>query len=152
MLLWTVLLRVLLCVGLIFNGSGAAVASARMQLAHVQPAQAAFDSQVTKAAGDRAEAKPACHEDAASVAQADHHAPDIDSTLMARPQAPDGHSPDCCESGACQCDCVHQMQVLADANAPDIEVEPTDSVRSMMSAHVPPTLPHLIRPPIHPVS
>ncbi len=151
MSLSTVLLRVLLCVGLIFNGSGAAVASAGMQVAHVQAAHAAPDSLATARTADNA--KPACHGDAPAMAKADHHAADMTSNAPAGCQTTDDHSADCCDSGVCRGDCVQQLQVIVDAPwARDIVAGPADKVRSMVSTHAPPILPHPIRPPIRQVS
>src|SRR3546814_16614457 len=61
----------------------------------------------------------------------------------------DGTSlPDCCESGACRCACLHHgqfapMTMVASAAI----IGHTDRVRPMFSVHASPALPHLIRPP-----
>src|SRR3546814_6168691 len=56
--------------------------------------------------------------------------------------------PDCCESGACDCACMHPAQAAVVSAAVDLgSLEHTDSVRPMSSVHASPSLPHLIRPP-----
>ncbi len=148
MSLSTVLLRVLLCVGLIFNGSGAAVASADMQVAHVQRVDAAHDHHGT--VDD--DAKAACHGGAMAMAKGGHHAAGMDNDATGCQTTAD-HSADCCDSGVCRGDCVQQLQLIVDAPwTRDIVAGPADNVRPMAPAHAPPILPHLIRPPIRQVS
>lgn len=138
----SVLLRLLLSLCLVLNGTGVAAASAHMPMQHEQPAP------TTSAASAAAEAMP-CHgghhqatmqspADPAATAHASHGKP-------AKPS----HTPDCCKSGTCRCACVHVAQagvpaLLLPAMVPMHE----RSVRTLALGHAAPALPHPIRPPI----
>ncbi len=144
MSVWSLLLRVLLTVGLILNGSGNAVASAHMQMPHMSIAGAA----PLAAANPVATAEPSCHEPGhGAVSVAETQRPDAATDAM--PVTSEHPSPDCCKSEACSCACVHQAQAAVPAVAlQQAVIEHVSSVRPMKSGHDSPALPHLIRPPI----
>jgi hypothetical protein len=124
---WPLLLRLLLALALVFNGAGPAVAA-------VHAGHMAAPSMVVPAA----EAEMPCHEH--------HHAVDTD-----QPPAKGGQpaSPDCCESGACRCACVHSTPVaIMDPGVVASVIEHAESVRPMAPGHADAASPHLIRPPI----
>lgn len=137
MSLSAVLLRMLLCLGLVLNGLGVAAASAG-PMAHAHAPGAALENTATTARGSAEGVDPPCHED---------------SMPTPVPQSPGDQPSDCCESGECPGDCVHQVQVIVDApGSRNVVIASNDRLRSMMPAHAPPVLPQLIRPPIDRVS
>lgn len=134
----SVLSRVLLSLVLVFNGASGAAASAHLH--HV-----GSDGVAAGPVGEIAPAQDAgsCHE----------HQPTAATAVEAPANAPpshDGHpAADCCEGGTCQCACVHQAQAaILDVMFGTAAIAHTDSGPAMVLGHVPPTLPHLIRPPI----
>ena len=142
---WSILLRVLLALGLILNGSGYAVASTHMQMDHA----ALASTTSTTVAKPSMAAEPPCAEHHSSMgsmsvkAQAAETAADTSSVKSGHP------SPDCCKSGACRCACVHQCQAAVFAVTFQLAViEKASNVRPMASGHESPAVPHLIRPPI----
>lgn len=142
--MFSILLRVLLIISLVLNGSGYAVASTHMQMGHMDMAvstpQSATDRVVT--------AEPPCPQDqhngaSTSAAQRPDTAPNPAPGKSKHP------APDCCKFGACSCACVHQAQAAVPAYTLRYAViEHAGGVRPMKLGHVAPTLPHLIRPPI----
>ncbi len=138
------LLRALLCLSLVLNGSGYAVASTQMQLMHVaamQPSQAAA-----------AQTAAPCHEQLhpGSAAPSMHVMADMASSAAA---CDDGHgspaAPDCCQSSQCACDCL-QYATATLAEGPDLPamIERAAEVRAPSPSHVAPALANPIRPPI----
>lgn len=131
MSVWSVLLRLLLTVALVFNGAAPAVAA--IHAGHM--AAAPVSAEPAPVADD---AMP-CHE---------HH----QAGAAEQPQStPDDEpaSPDCCKSGACRCACVHSTPVaIVDLGFTAPLIEHAESVRPMPSGHADAALPHLIRPPI----
>jgi hypothetical protein len=141
----SLLLRLLLSLGLVLNGSGYAFASGHASM--VAHAQAAAQPQV----------QSPCHEggDAQGPAMPMHgsDAVDVASGGVLSPPGeahPPGHAdPDCCDMGTCRCACMHGAvaAVAMLARAPFAAINGT-AVRPLVSAHPAPVLPHLIRPPI----
>lgn len=127
-------LRVLLGLVLILNGIGNAVASVRMTHAGAvemtAPAGAGMDCHGHDEG--QADANPANGASAALTAD--------------EPSDPD---PNCCESGACQCACVHHVQAAMSLPGP-IDAVATQARAALppKGGHSAPALPHLIRPPI----
>jgi hypothetical protein len=136
----SILLRVLLCVALVLNGIGTAMASARMLgFATVVSTEAA------RVIAPAQHAHGGCHEHAGAMASHDE---------AAKPVAHHGkHGADCCEAGLCACHCAQQAQM---AFVPPVLASPqvarSASVQALSSAHLPPRLPPLIRPPIFPAT
>lgn len=152
----SVLLRVVLSLVLILNGSGYAVAATGMELAHLSRAMdgtaaagahAHDGAAMASHSGDRMP----CHE-APAVASAPHaeHSPPV-----AHDAHGSGHGdtqaqgPDCCTTTHCGCACLQHLT----ATVPVFPMGPAlvvhlASHRTMASAHAAPLLPHLIRPPI----
>lgn len=140
------LLRVLLCVTLILNGSGYAVASTAMEMGHLSDAHhPASAPEHAAMRGGSASAGMPCHEEAAGSP-----VPTIDTVGSTSPQPdPDGPAadPDCCTSSHCVC-----VQQLA-AAVPQAVVRPpvavhAPDVRAVASARAAPLIPQPIRPPI----
>ncbi len=137
--MFALLLRCLLCISLILNGSGYVMASAHLQMGHMgsiaviqEPAPAAM---------------PPCHQndDASGTA-----AVELPEAVQDESRAMSKHpAPDCCKSGACQCACMHQAHAVLPVQAlrHDVSGHAVD-VRTLQPAHPAPALPHLIRPPI----
>jgi hypothetical protein len=127
----TLLLRLLLCIALVANGTSTAYASTTM----------AFDAGMAGAAATGQDAEPPCHDTPAmahAAMAADHDAP-----------APPASHDDCCLQGTCLCSCV--------SHAPSIPAFATFAIAMRASAapvaplpvtFASPALPHLIRPPI----
>ena len=130
-----ILLRVMLIVVLMLNGIGSAVAS--VQMAHAGRVAVAMP------VADAAEMPCHGHHDA----QAEATQPDVVPALAEDdPSLPD---PDCCESGACRCACMHQAQAAVAVLLPIEAVIIHDrAVLAPKAGHSAPALPHLIRPPI----
>ena len=136
---FSTLLRLLLAVVLVLNGIGAAGAEVRMQL-HAAPAGGETTAPATaKTAG------PPCHQGMAvpTAAQAEEAAVKLAGVKSKVP------APDCCKFGTCTCALMYPVTgVMASAFVHpllyvDAGVQGTHAV-----GHRPPTLPHLIRPPI----
>lgn len=129
---WPLLLRVLLVVALVLNGTTAAVAGVVPMHAHASEAAAVEQAAVPEHGCD-------------SMAAASDKAPD-----QAPMPEPGKHpAPDCCKASPCSCACVQGAQ----AGAPVVTIGPAapvaDPLQPPRSArHAAPALPHLIRPPI----
>jgi hypothetical protein len=137
MSLWPVLLRVLLSVALILNGSAYAVASAHLSNAFAVPQQHPL-------AHERMN-QSLCHDDqAATLATHEHDA------MEHEPGSPESPShPDCCESGACRCVCTQAATVaVAMVFARDALIARSNPSRPLKPGRPAPALRHLIRPPI----
>lgn len=137
----SVLLRVLLSLALILNGSGYAAASM-----HV--AGAAFSMAHAESVGDAVPAT--CHEATPMAAHVQHADVDLDTSMVEHaPGHPgvDGGS-DCCQSGICECACVHVATAAVAAlltREPPVAGTPS---RSLQLGHPAPALANPIRPPI----
>lgn len=129
------LLRALLCISLILNGSGYAAASATMPMEH--PASVAAAQEASKAAET-----PPCPGHT-GVTAAD------DRTTGPDPATDEHDQPDCCPSAACAGACLQHAPaaIVAQSMGPTV-IGHSDAVRSIQAAHATPTLPHRIRPPI----
>ena len=136
-----ILLRLLLCIALVFNGAASAMASVQMMQMHADGQGTASVTVPTMA-----DAKPAmpCHHDG----QASYSQDAAAAATPSKDQQPH-QTPDCCKSSTCTCACVHQaaamVPMLVFQGATLLHV---GSVRSMTLGHPAPALPHLIRPPI----
>lgn len=156
---YSLLLRMLLCVVLVANGVGAVQAGVRMQTAHVvhgATTRAAVSSTVGRA--------DACHSASAMTADAERGMPPMDHAGMGHDgvhpvsDSSDGPLPadggtdepmDCCDGSRCQCACTqHASATFIEpvAGAP-LASHVVVAVRGS-SQHASPRLPHLIRPPI----
>lgn len=130
MRLRAILVRLLLCLALVANGTSAVYASARM----------AFDSGKSSTAMEQ-EAEPPCH-DVADMQ---------DGVMIADTgsQAPADSHDDCCPPGACLCSCVSHAPTILTVHAIALTTRSAASpVSALRSSHASPALPHLIRPPI----
>ena len=136
-----ILLRLLLCIALVFNGAASAMASVQMMQMHA-------DGQGTASipVPTMADAEPAmpCHHNG----QASHSQDAADAAMPSKDKQPH-QAPDCCKSSTCTCACVHQAAAMVPVMAfQGTALLHVGSVRSMALGHATPPLPHLIRPPI----
>ncbi len=135
-----VLLRLFLIVVLVGDGMGVAAAAA-WHMGHVVDAAGVAAQSV--APSTSATSHETCHESTAAVASGEQGGPaDV---------VPDGElqsSEECCDPAGCGA-CVHPCPALVHV----IAFNPawathSQNVRALTSAHAPPPLLHLIRPPI----
>lgn len=90
-----IVLRLLLCLSLVLNGSGYVVAATQMEMAHWAMEARAI-----------AQAQPPCH--AANDVAIEQAMPSHQgmATGVDTPVDPHGTTPDCCQSALCTCDCL----------------------------------------------
>src|SRR3546814_242086 len=142
----SILLRLFLIVVLLLNGTATAVESVHMNPSGMGEAMSQVPAHATP------DGKMPCHDAEAKTTSdvAPPAATGLHTSSDVSVSTDDGTSlPDCCESGACRCACLHHgqfapMTMVASAAI----IGHTDSVRPMFSVHASPALPHLIRPPI----
>ena len=136
------LLRVLLCMTLILNGSGYAVAATQMQLTDMAAAE-----QPHRLATEVARDAPApCHSQVPVQKEAAPAMSD-DAVRSGSIGSQDG-SPDDCHA-LCSCDCLqHASLAMMDLMAPASERLNAPSTRRIPAGHAAPALANLIRPPI----
>lgn len=154
MSLFSLLLRVLLCVSLIANGVGFAQASTRMQLAH------AAHGPNAPALPDALRSAQNCHPGMTMASHSGDAMPAMDHAAMGHsvPMHDESASvadvglqdaADCCNGNSCQCACV---QYASAAFTAAISTGPVPVHAAVLlggtSQHASPRLPHLIRPPI----
>ena len=135
-----VLLRLLLCVALVFNGAASAMASVQAMQMHAQMDAAAVPARA-HANAMAASAMPCHHGE-----QAQHGPP-----AASGDPAKNGHpaAPDCCESNTCACACVTPIVAMVQTLAlHDVPMADAGNIRPLALGHAAPALPHLIRPPI----
>lgn len=134
----SVLSRVVLSLVLVFNGASGAAASVHLNHVGIAGVAVGPEREVVRAP----EAGPCDeHQQTATVA--------VEAPAAAL-QSHAGHpAADCCEGGTCQCACVHHAQAaILEVAFDTTAIAHADSGPAMVLGHVPPTLPHLIRPPI----
>ncbi|MGH8083842.1 MAG: CopL family metal-binding regulatory protein [Lysobacter sp.] len=141
----SMLLRLFLGLVLLLDGTATAVASVHMN--HLDMAEAT--AQATSTASSDAVGEMPCHDaDANGKKVATAAQPDLGEHEHESPDT-GTKSPDCCESGACDCACLHPVQAAVVAAAIGLgSLGRTGNVRPMFPMHASPVLPHLIRPPI----
>lgn len=134
------LLRLLLCMTLVLNGSGYAVAATQMQLTHMATAE-----QVHRLATEVAhEAQAPCHSQVPDEKEA---APAMSHDAVQSPASQHG-SPDDCQT-LCSCDCLqHASLAMVDPMPPASGRLNAPSTRRIPVGHAAPALANLIRPPI----
>ncbi len=125
MSLGALLLRLLLCLGLLASGSAQAIALTHFVMASHQARVAT----------------PPCHEAEDTKANGlqvhEHRA------------APVTKNPDCCKSGACECACSHgAVATMPTVQAQGRQVRHAPLVGLRVTRYASPALPRLIRPPI----
>src|SRR5690242_20177142 len=118
----SILLRLLLCLALVANGTSAVYASARMAPAPQSAAQPCHDmpamAHAAIAAGDEAPSPPPSHAD-------------------------------CCPPGACLCSCVSHASTLLPSQSFALPPRPAAAPVAAVRVSFPsPVLPNPIRPPI----
>jgi hypothetical protein len=131
------LLRVMLILAFVLNGTTSAMAAAQMSLGHPMAKGEAVQSaaQPTHHQHDMS----ACHDDGMPS----------DATASTAHDHASKHSSDCCKGGACQCVCAHGMQPTAPSPVLAMHAYGrTDQSEARTAGHAAPDLPDLIRPPI----
>ena len=127
------LLRLLLCLALVANGTSAVHAGVGMAVDGGSEHAAAAD-----------ESAPPCHDDMAAMADADGAT--ADHSGMSSPPSMEG---DCCPAGGCLCSCVWSAPTLLGVHGVALATLPASvPVAFLAGSHASPTLHHLIRPPI----
>jgi len=122
----SILLRVLLCIALVANGTSAVFASTKMALGAGMEATTVVEQH----------AQPPCHDMPAMAA--DHVAP-----------APPLSHDDCCPPGACLCSCVSHAPSIVAFGAFALPMRPSSAPAAALRVpFASPALPQLIRPPI----
>lgn len=137
----SIFLRLFLCIGLVLNGSGVAVAATQMQLGHPH-----LEHQATMPVA--AVSEP-CHEMAGMEALATQQLPAAGNDGTRAPATLAGSPADCCDSSGCDCSCAQHVQVATThPSAPSATAVSSTAASRMTTGHTSPALPHLIRPPI----
>ena len=140
---WPILLRALISLSLILNGSAYAVASTHMQLGHMSTGTSVPLSPTQAVAT----AEPSCGPHQTHAAATPGPLPD--ATHDQAPAKPQHPSPDCCKSGSCINACTQHAQTALDMPVlRNAVVEHASNVSPLKPGHAAPALPHLIRPPI----
>jgi hypothetical protein len=130
--LTSILLRLLLSLSLVLNGSSYAAAAAKMPMEHVAAAHEK----------SKAEEAPPCpgHSD---LTAADGQGAEPGSATH------EHDKPECCKSAKCVGACLQHAPVAIVAQwVGPAAIEHSDAVRQIKAAHANPALPHRIRPPI----
>lgn len=131
-----IVFRLLLCLMLVLNGTGYAVAATQMHMAHMAMALAAHE----------AESVPPCHEAAAQEMASESvrsHGNDVAGTG-------DSKTPPCCQSSQCSCDyCLQHATAALAVVALLSDTLPGGTIAQPRVAHrIAPPLPDPLRPPI----
>ncbi|WP_216957916.1 MULTISPECIES: CopL family metal-binding regulatory protein [unclassified Lysobacter] len=128
-------LRALLCLMLVLNGTGYTAAATQMGLAHL----------AMSAPGEQA-ATPPCHGESSHDEVAAMHAHADDDCATA---GMDDGAPDCCQSSHCNCDCLqHATAAIAIFSVPAGLPPERHRAQPRQIDRPSPPLPHLLRPPI----
>jgi len=131
-----IVFRLLLCLMLVLNGTGYAVAATQMHVTHMAMALAAHE----------AESVPPCHEAAAQEMASESvrsHGHDMAGTA-------DSKTPPCCQSSQCSCDyCLQHATAAVAVEANVGDALPGGTIAQPRVAHrIAPPLPDPLRPPI----
>lgn len=138
------MLRVLLALALMANGTSSVFAATRMQVE-------SFGARIAVVDGTQSDASTAaapCDEHAGMDALA------MDPSAMTPHMggdAPDsgGESGDCCKAAQCVCACVlHAVAGMANVHVMEPLIDRDTTAQVLGTGHAAPPLPHLIRPPI----
>lgn len=141
---WSILLRVLLSLVLVLNGTASAMAATSMPMNH-------FAAHMPKKAPvavspQMASDMPCPQHHPASAAVSSH---DLPNAVHPAPEKSKHPAPDCCKFGTCTCACTQLAQAtFPSLNIGTIAFDGNRHVHWLTSAHTAPALPHLIRPPI----
>jgi hypothetical protein len=127
-------LRLLLCLSLILNGSGYVVAATQMDLAHWAMAAARAEAEA---------ARPPCH---GSNGTTDMSMPSHEGATK-KQAAP--HASECCTSALCTCDCLHHATAAIAVAAVLAGMPPASHpASSRETSPLAPPFHALLRPPI----
>lgn len=141
------LLRALLSLVLILNGSGSAMAATGMELGHLSGHAPAGETAMA-----HAEPEPPCHESGTSPMA---HAGPVNPVATEAPPIAHGTpggaapEPDCCTASHCGGACLqHLTATVPVVSTGPVLVVRAASPRATAGAHAAPPLPNPIRPPI----
>ena len=147
MSLGPLLLRVMLILTFVLNGTTSAMAAAQMSLGHQVPQDEAMQHGTEPA--DDHEGMPACHDDGTDAGITATGTHDHAYASHSIPSEQHEQSPDCCDGGSCLCVCAHGMHATIPSPAVTLDAYGWIDESSVPTAgHAAPNLPHLIRPPI----
>lgn len=155
MSVFSILLRLLLSVALILNGSGIAKAHVGMTMGHAtgghaEPAAKTGHALAKNTSNAHAAMGPDCHHIQAKAAAAKVHASKAHASVaVASGSDTSPGLTHCCQSGNCRNNCTqHCAAVLTTASVQDAVIPRAVPMRPVLAGHLAPALPHLIRPPI----
>jgi hypothetical protein len=142
------LLRLTLSAVLILNGVGTAVAGTRMHLEHAR--HIGHTSQPVAAQPmANAQAEPPCHHhghDGVAPVSTPVEDRGVATNATEKSKTP---APDCCKSASCGCACMYATAGIVVTPLPHAVFNLHAAIAwTEASGHRPPSLPHLIRPPI----
>jgi hypothetical protein len=139
MLSFPLLLRMLISISLILDGTGTAVSATRMLVEHAA---------TTHSMPVHANATRPCHQQDNRVVAAemtDAAMADMPATAVKSSH----RSNDCCRSGDCGCACLQATPAsMVALTLPHAVLSQVAIASPMIPGHTTPALPHLIRPPI----
>ena len=135
MSLWPLLLRVLLIVAFVLNGTTAAAGAVTMERTHAFAAAAERTSAPS--------ASHACHEGVEAKTPATDEVPQ-----PAEPNQSKHPAPDCCNQSSCSCACMGAQAGVPTAIDGSVTPRSDRLMPPLAKAHVEPATLHLIRPPI----
>lgn len=138
MAIWPILLRTVISLGLVINGSVPAMASDSM--AHVHDGPVAMANPAVPLSGGEVP----CH-----LAEAPAIPASASSDAAPIAPAPAPSFDDCCAQGACRCTCLHQaFATVPVVMANDPVPQQSGTARRIYPGHEAPASLRLIRPPI----
>ena len=141
MSLGAILLRVLLCLALVFNVASTAVASVHAMQMDMHGGTEPMRATASPGIADDGSSMP-CHHGAHATSGHGDGSPGNKASKG-------GPVPDCCKSDACDCACIgHACAMVAAVSLHGPMKAIAVRAWSMVPAHPAPPLPHLIRPPI----
>jgi hypothetical protein len=132
---WPLLLRVLLIVAFVLNGTTAAAGAATMGGIHASTSEEARIS--TPSAGDT------CHEGVDTMPLVDEAPQRTGPDQQSKPPAPD-----CCEQSSCGCACMGAQAGAPTAHDGSVTPRSDRLMSPLAKGHMEPAALHLIRPPI----
>jgi hypothetical protein len=142
------LLRLTLSAVLILNGVGTAVAGTRMHLEHARHIGHTSQAVAAQAMAND-QAVPPCHHhghDGVAPVSAPVDDRGVATNATEKSKTP---APDCCKSASCGCACMYATAGIVVTPLPHAVFNLHAAIAwTEASGHRPPSLPHLIRPPI----
>lgn len=136
-----ILLRVLLTITLVLNGVTTAVAAT-----HLEEGRRNHVMSVEVTVAPAASGSTPCHQPDQTPGPVMHDRDATDKAVAGESAHP---TPDCCDTGTCECACIHAAQLdFSGSSLRPFAEDDSRGVRRLALGHAAPALPHLIRPPI----